>query len=94
MRDNDYGACSTEKVDMRKWIIDQMVGSPSYMAAIPLTVADLRAEGDEEGADELERLAREAQRQISAVNERADVHTRRRKRPVGGATRAPNSASV
>ena len=79
---------------MRERIIAQMVGSPSYMAAIPLTVADLRAEGDEEGANELERLAVEAQRQISAVNERANAHTRRRKRPVGGATRAPNSASV
>ena len=73
VRDNDYGACSTERVDMRERIISQMVGNPSYMAAIPLTVADLRAEGDEEGADELERLAVEAQRQINAVNEPADA---------------------
>lgn len=73
MRDDGYGACSTERVDMRQRIIARMVGSPSYMAAIPLTVADLRAEGDDEGADELERLAVEAQRQINAVNEPADV---------------------
>ena len=54
---------------MRKRIIDRMVSSPSYMAAIPLTVGDLRAEGDDEGADELERLAAEARRQIDAVAE-------------------------
>ena len=53
---------------MRRRIIAQMVNSPRYMAAIPLTVADLRAEGDHEGADQLERLAVEAQRRINAMN--------------------------
>ena len=50
MRDDGYEACSTERVDMRRRIIERMVSSPDYMAAIPLTVADLRAEGDDEGA--------------------------------------------
>ena len=54
---------------MRKRIIDRMVNSPSYMAAIPLTVGDLRAEGDDEGADELERLAAEARRRIAAMSD-------------------------
>ena len=53
---------------MRRRIIAQMVNNPRYMAAIPRTVADFRAEGDHEGADELERLAGEAQRQINAMN--------------------------
>ena len=65
MRDDGYEACGTERVDMRKRIIARMVNNPSYMAAIPLTVADLRAEGDDEGADELERLAAEAQRRVA-----------------------------
>lgn len=69
MRDDGYEACGTERVDMRKRIIARMVSSPGYMAAIPLTVADLRAEGDDEGADELSRLAAEAQRRIDAKSE-------------------------
>ena len=67
MRDNGYNACGTERVDMRKRIIARMVSSPSYLAAIPSTAADLRAEGDDEGADELERLVAEARRRIDAV---------------------------
>ena len=66
MHNDDYEAHGTERVDMRKRIIARMVSSPSYMAAIPLAVADCRAEGDDEGADELQRLAEEAQRQIDA----------------------------
>lgn len=58
---------------MRKRIIARMVGSPSYMAAIPVTVADLRAEGDDEGADELERLASEARCRIDSMNKLADA---------------------
>lgn len=58
---------------MRKRIIARMVSSPSYLAAIPSTVADLRAEGDDEGADELEHLAAEARHRLDAVNEPADV---------------------
>lgn len=75
MRDDGYKTCGTKRVDMRKRIIAQMVTSPSYMAAIPLTVADLRAQGDDEGADELERLAAEAQRQIDAMNEPAKARS-------------------
>ena len=68
MRDNGYEACGTERVDMRQRIIARMVSSPSYMAAIPFTVIDLRAEGDDEGADELERLVAETRRRIEAMN--------------------------
>ena len=71
MRDNGYEACGTERVDMRQRIIARMVSSPSYVAAIPFTVIDLRAEGDDEGADELERLVAEVQRRIDAMNEPA-----------------------
>ena len=67
MRD-DYEACSTERVDMCRRIIERMVSSPDYMAAIPLTVADLRAEGDDEGADELSRLAAVARRRIDGMS--------------------------
>lgn len=73
MRDNGYEACGTERVDMRQRIIARMVSSPSYMAAIPFTVIDLRAEGDDEGADELERLVAEARRRIDAMNKPADT---------------------
>ena len=73
MRDNGYEACGTERVDMRQRIIARVVSSPSYMAAIPFTVIDLRAEGDDEGADELERLVAEARRRIDAMNEPADT---------------------
>ena len=73
MRDNGYGTCGTERVDMRERIIARMVTSPSYMAAIPFTVADLRAEGDDKGADDLERLAAEAQRQLDAMKGHADA---------------------
>ena len=66
MRDNGYET-STERVDMRKRIIERMVSSPGYMAAIPLAADDLRAEGDDEGADELERLAAEARRRIDTL---------------------------
>lgn len=83
MRDNGYEACGTERVDMRKRIIARMVDSPSYMAAIPFTVADLRAEGDDEGADELERLAVNAQRRIDAMKEAGDVPPHRRKQSSG-----------
>ena len=69
MRDDGYEACGTTRVDMRERIVAQMVDNPSYMAAIPLTVADLRAEGDDEGADELERLAARAKGRINTVNE-------------------------
>ena len=79
MRDSGYEACSTKKVDMREWIIARMVNSPSYMAAIPHTVDDLRAEGDEEGADELERLAAEARHRIEITNAPANM-----RRVVGG----------
>ena len=79
MRDSGYEACSTKKVDMREWIIARMINSPSYMAAIPHTVDDLRAEGDEEGADELERLAAEARHRIETTNAPAS-----RRRVVGG----------
>lgn len=74
MRDSGYETCGTERVDMRKRIIARMVSSPRYMAAIPSTVDDLRAEGDDEGADELERLAAEAQRRIDALERPADAH--------------------
>ena len=77
MPDDGYEACGTERVDMRKRIIARMVSSPGYLAAIPLTVADLRAEGDDEGADELSRLAAEARRRIQ---ERAWCGTPRRGR--------------
>lgn len=50
-----------------------MVSSPDYMAAIPLTVADLRAEGDDEGADELSRLAAVARRRIDAMSGSSDL---------------------
>ena len=73
MRDSGYEACSTKKVDMREWIIARMVNSPSYMAAIPHTVDDLRAEGDEEGADELERLAAEGRHRIEITSAPASV---------------------
>ena len=73
MRDNGYEACGTERVDMRQRFIARMVSSPSYMAAIPFTVIDLRAEGDDEGADELERLVAEARRRIDAMNKPADT---------------------
>lgn len=79
MRDSGYEACSTKKVDMREWIIARMISSPSYMAAIPHTVDDLRAEGDEEGADELERLAAEARHRIETTNAPANM-----RRVVGG----------
>ena len=79
MRDSGYEACSTKKVDMREWIIARMVNSPSYMAAIPHTVDDLRAEGDEEGADELERLAAEARHRVETTNAPANM-----RRVVGG----------
>ena len=69
MPDGGYEACGTERVDMRERIIARMVSSPGYLAAIPLTVADLRAEGDDEGADELSRLAAEARRRIDARSE-------------------------
>lgn len=74
MRDNGYEACGTERVDMRKRIMARMVSSPSYLAAIPLTLADLRAEGDDEGADELERLAAEARRRIDNMNKLGSTH--------------------
>ena len=64
MRDDGHEAYGTQRVDMRERIITRMVSSPGYMAAIPDTVADLRAEGDDEGADELYRLAAEARRRI------------------------------
>lgn len=67
VRDDGYEGCGTESVDMRERIIARMVGSAGYMAAIPGTVADLRAEGDHEGADELERLASDARRRIDGV---------------------------
>lgn len=73
MRDEGYEACGTERVDMRQRIIARMVSSPSYLAAIPVTVADLRAEGDDEGADELERLASEARGRIDGMDELADA---------------------
>lgn len=75
MPDNGYDDCGTERVDMRKRIIARMVSEPSYMAAIPLTVADLRAEGDQEGAEELLRLAAEARHQINAMRELAEVRS-------------------
>ena len=81
MHDNDYMACGTKRVDMRRRIIAQMVNSPRYMAAIPLTVADLRAEGDHEGADQLERLAVEAQRRINAMNKPVAVSAKRARWP-------------
>lgn len=67
MRDDGYEGCGTERVDMRERIIARMVGSAGYIAAIPGTVADLRAEGDHEGADELERLASDARRRIDGM---------------------------
>ncbi len=67
MRDDGYEGCGTERVDMRERIIARMVGSASYAAAISGTVADLRAEGDHEGADELERLASDARRRIDGM---------------------------
>ena len=73
MLDKSYEACGTERVDMRERIVARMVSSPSYRAAIPLTVADLRAEGDDDGADELLRLAAEAQRRIEATTKLADT---------------------
>lgn len=73
MRDDGYEACGTERVDMRRRIIERMVSSPDYMAAIPLTVADLRAEGDDEGADELSRLAAVARRRIDAMCGSSDL---------------------
>lgn len=73
MRDEGYEACGTERVDMRRRIIARMVSSPSYLAAIPVTVADLRAEGDDEGADELERLASEARCRVAGMDGLADV---------------------
>lgn len=79
MRDSGYEACGTKKVGMREWIIARMVNRPSYMAAIPHTVDDLRAEGDEEGADELERLATEARHRIEITSASANV-----RRVVGG----------
>lgn len=71
VRGNGYETC-TERVDMRRRIIERMVSNPGYMAAIPLAVDDLRAEGDDEGADELERLAAEArcQTDTTALGER------------------------
>ena len=71
--DSGYEACGTKKVDMREWIIARMVNSPSYMAAIPHTVDDLRAEGDEEGADELEYLAAEARHRIEIMDVSASM---------------------
>ena len=67
MRDDGYEGCGTERVDMHERIIARMVGSAGYMAAIPGTVADLRAEGDHEGAGELERLASDARRRIDGM---------------------------
>ena len=75
MPDNGYETCGTERVDMRERIVAQMVSSPSYRAAIPLTVADLRAEGDDDGADELLRLAAEARRRIDAKTELAEARS-------------------
>ena len=68
MRDGGYEACGTERVDMRRRIIERMVSSSDYMAALPLTVGDLRAEGDDEGADELSRLAAVARRRIDGMS--------------------------
>ena len=89
MRDNGYEACGTERVDMRQRIIARMVSSPSYMAAIPFTVIDLRAEGDDEGADELERLVAEARRRIDAMNKPADTRDAARSSQTGQIATAP-----
>ncbi len=67
MHDDGYEACGTVRVDTRERIIGRMVKSPDYMAAIPLTLAELRKEGDGEGADELERMAAEARWRIDRV---------------------------
>ena len=74
MRDDGYENCSTVRVDMRERIIAGTVSSPEYMEAIASTVADLRAEGDSEGADELERMLVEARRRISAKDKAASRH--------------------
>lgn len=71
MRDDGYENCSTVRVDMRERIIAGTVSSPEYMEAIASTVADLRAEGDSEGADELERMLVEARRRIRAKDKAA-----------------------
>ena len=75
MPDNGYETCGTERIDMRELIVARMASSASYMAAVPLTVADLRAEGDDEGADELLLLAAEARRRINAMRELAEVRS-------------------
>lgn len=88
MPDNGYETCGTERVDMRELIIARMASSASYMAAVPVTVADLRAEGDDEGADELLRLAAEARRRLNAMSEPADVRSTARSTQARRATPA------
>ena len=75
MRDDGYKSYRTVRVDMRERMIARMVSDPEYRAAIPITAADLRGEGDGEGAAELESMAAEAQRRVDAV-ERAPSRTR------------------
>ena len=79
MQDDGYEACGTMRVDMRERIIGRMIDSPDYMAAIPLTVAELRKEGDSEGADELESMVAEARLRIDAMDVPSVSHRRGRK---------------
>ena len=68
MRDDRCEVYSTVRVDMRERIIAETVSSPEYMAAVASKVADLRADGDGEDADELEEMLAEARRRIRAKN--------------------------
>ena len=70
MRDSNCEPFGTVRVDMRERIVARMIRNPDYLAAVPGVAASFRAEGDDEGADELERLAADARRQIRATRKR------------------------
>ena len=68
MRDSNCEPVGTVRVAMRERIVARMIKNPDYLAAVPGMAASFRAEGDDEGADELERLAADARRQIGAMH--------------------------
>ena len=82
MRDSNCEPVGTVRMDMRERIVVRMIKNPDYLAAVPGVAASFRAEGDDEGADELERLAADARRRSGAM------HKRPIEQPKGGATAA------
>ena len=87
VRDGDYSACSTERVDMCKCITAQVVGNPSYMAAIPLTVPTF---GPKAMTNWNAWHSRHSARSTLKLTRRCASAA---VRPIGGATRTPSSAS-